>query len=91
MTIITVKDRTDTQSLLARLQTWQRDAKKYGQNALYDLLYKTCVHIRRQEKALADTGRPLKPSRATKPMPRFPTTSAPAQATDANAAAKGIR
>jgi len=57
MTVVTVKDRTDTQVLLARLQTWQRDAKKYGQTALYDLLHETCTHIRQQEKALADTGR----------------------------------
>ena len=57
MTVVTVKDRTDTQVLLAHLQTWQRDAKKYGQTALYDLLHETCTHIRRQEKALADTGR----------------------------------
>ena len=44
MTVVTVKDRTDTQVLLAHLQTWQRDAKKYGQTALYDLLHETCTH-----------------------------------------------
>ncbi len=57
MTVITVKDQTDTQALLARLQTWQRDAKKYGQAALYDLLHETCAHIRSREKALAGAGR----------------------------------
>ena len=44
MTVITVKDQTDTQALLARLQTWQRDAKKSNQTGLYDLLAETAAH-----------------------------------------------
>lgn len=57
MTVITVKDQSPTEQLLSSLQTWQRDAKKFKQTALYDLLAETVAHIKKQEKALNDEGK----------------------------------
>ena len=57
MTVITVKDQSPTEQILSSLKTWQRDAKKFKQTALYDLLVETAAHIKKQEKALNDEGK----------------------------------
>ncbi len=41
MTVITVKDQSSTEQILSSLKTWQRNAKKFKQTALYDLLVET--------------------------------------------------
>lgn len=36
--ILTVKDESPADKLMKEIQTWRRDAKKFGQSSLYDLL-----------------------------------------------------
>lgn len=51
------KQKSQSEKLLNDIKTWKRDAKKYGQSALYDLLSDTLDYIKRQEKAL--DGKPV--------------------------------
>lgn len=57
MTVITPKEQDDTAQTLINLQTWKRDAKKYGQTALYDLLHEAMNTIKTLDKILRDTGK----------------------------------
>lgn len=49
--------KTPSEVLIKEIQAWKRDAKKFGQNALFDLLTDTLDHIKRQDKAL--NGKPI--------------------------------
>ena len=59
MTVITIKDQSPSEKMLNELKTWRRDAKKYQQTSLYNLLSATINHIAKQDKALAATNKTL--------------------------------
>lgn len=59
MIIDTAKDISVCEKMLKELSIWKRDAKKFQQNALYDLLSDTINLIKRQDKALQDKGKSL--------------------------------
>lgn len=46
--------------LLKELNIWRRDAKKFNQTALYDLLSDTVNHIKKCEKSMKDEGKSVK-------------------------------
>lgn len=56
MQVISLSKTSQEQRLLNNLRTWQRDSKKYGQVALYDLLSDTINYFKRVQKALDDNG-----------------------------------
>ncbi|MFB6347865.1 hypothetical protein ACFBZI_07495 [Moraxella sp. ZJ142] len=50
MTVITLNPISPTAKLINEINTWRRDAKKYKQTALYDLLSDTVSHIKKHSK-----------------------------------------
>lgn len=57
MTVITIKDTDPIETHLGSLKTWKRDAKKFKQTALYDVLSESANIINKLRKKLQEQGK----------------------------------